>query len=66
MVAAVGKQVAGTEAFRPRWSPAPACLRKPWGPSARKMAGIPFLLPSQVVQVLQPCRSAAFSSSVSF
>ena len=40
-VAEVGKQVAGTLGFRPRWSAAPACLRTPLGPSDRVMAGMP-------------------------
>ena len=60
MVAAVGKHVAGMETLKPRWSPAPACLRSPWGPSERKMAGIPILLPFQVVQVLQALEQGGF------
>ena len=34
-VTAVGQQVAGRLAFRPRWSPSPTCLRMPVGPSDR-------------------------------
>lgn len=43
MVAAGGKQVAGSDGFRPRWSAAPACLRRPLGPSDSQMAGTPCL-----------------------
>ena len=64
MVAVVGKQVAGTEAFSPRWSTAPVCLRRPWGPSERNAAGIPRCRTARLVQVLQPWSMAHFSSRV--
>ncbi len=43
LVAAVGKQVAGTLSPRPMLSPVISCLRRPWGPSDIMIAGIPSL-----------------------
>ena len=65
-VAAVGKQVAGTLGFRPRWSAAPACLRTPFGPSDRVMDGTPALGQPRVVKVPAPESSAHFCSRFSF
>ena len=61
-VALVGKQVAGTLGFRPRWSAAPACLRTPLGPSERVMAGMPFSEKSRVVKTVSPESRAHFCS----
>ena len=66
MVAAVGKQVAGTDGLIPRWSPAPACLRTPFGPSEQKIAGMSSLGNSLVCHSLFPLRNAAFSFRVMF
>ena len=63
-VAAVGKQVAGTLGFSPRWSAAPACLRTPLGPSDRVMDGILFFGSARVPKVVAPESSAHFCSSV--
>ena len=65
-VAAVGKQVAGTLGFRPRWSAVPACLRTPFGPSDRVMDGTPALGQPRVVKVPAPESSAHFCSRFSF
>ena len=40
-VTAVGKQVAGSDPLRPRWSAAPAWCLRPLGPSEKVIAGIP-------------------------
>ena len=61
-VAEVGKQVAGTLGFRPRWSAAPACLRTPLGPSDRVMAGMPLPGRARVVNTVSPESSAHFCS----
>ena len=61
-VALVGKQVAGTLGFRPRWSAAPACLRTPLGPSERVMAGMPFSEKFRVVKTVSPESRAHFCS----
>ena len=61
--AAVGKQVAGKEAFSPKWSPSPACFRKPCGPSDINMEGICKRGFSKLVHSDHPCSIAAFSSS---
>ena len=61
--AAVGKQVAGRLAFNPKWSPAPACLLNPCGPSDIAMDGIPYFSKSTVSQVFLPDIIKAFSSS---
>ena len=63
-VTAVGKQVAGTLGFSPRWSAAPACLRTPLGPSDKVMDGIPALGNARVVKVPPPESRAHFCSSV--
>ena len=65
-VALVGKQVAGTLGFRPRWSAAPACLRTPLGPSERVMAGMPFSEKSRVVKTVSPESRAHFCSRFNF
>ena len=65
-VTAVGKQVAGTLGFSPRWSAAPACLRTPLGPSDRVMDGTPALGQPRVVKVPAPESSAHFCSRFSF
>lgn len=62
--AAVGKHVAGSEAFRPKWSPAPACLRNPCGPSDIVIDGIPYFSKSTVCHVFFPDIINAFSSRV--
>ena len=63
-VAEDGKHVAGTEGFKPRWSPSPACLRIPLGPSDIKIDGIPSRSKFQDSHSLFPERNAAFSSAV--
>ena len=60
-VAAVGKQVAGSEGFRPRWSAGPACLRRPLGPSDSQMAGTPLLGRAWVSNTVAPESRAHFS-----
>ena len=66
MAAAVGKQVAGREGFRPSWSPAPACLRTPWGPSDRVILRTPSRSTLRVCQKSLPERRKHFSSNVIF
>ena len=66
MADAVGKQVAGTLGFSPRWSAAPACLRTPLGPSDRVMDGILFFGSARVPKVVAPESSAHFCSKFSF
>ena len=61
-VAEVGKQVAGTLGFSPRWSAAPACLRTPFGPSDRVMAGMPLPGSARVVNTVPPLSRAHFCS----
>ena len=61
--AAVGKQVAGRLAFNPKWSPAPACLLNPCGPSDIAMDGIPYFSKSTVSQLFLLDIIMAFSSS---
>ena len=61
-VAEVGKQVAGTLGFRPRWSAAPACLRTPLGPSDRVMDGMPLPGRARVSNTVPPLSSAHFCS----
>ena len=63
---AVGKQVAGTLGFRPRWSAAPACLRTPLGPSDRVMDGMPLPGRARVVKTVSPESRAHFCSRFSF
>ena len=64
MADAVGKQVAGSLGFRPRWSLSPACLRTPWGPSLSHSAGMPYCGSARVLNVSAPESSAHFCSSV--
>ena len=64
--AAVGKQVAGRLAFNPKWSPAPACLLSPCGPSDITIDGIPYFSKSTVSHVFFPDIIIAFSASVIF
>ena len=64
VAAAVGKQVASTEAFSPRWSASPACLRRPWGPSVTIKDCTPSRSTALVSQKILPEHSDAFSSSV--
>ena len=66
MADAVGKQVAGTLGFNPKWSLSPACLRKPWGPSDSQICGMPCLGIPRVLKVSAPESSAHFSSKVNF
>ena len=66
MAAAVGKQVAFKDSFKPRWSPVPACFLIPWGSSERKMEGIDRWGCPRVCQTILPLNKAAFSSRVSF
>ena len=63
---AVGKQVAGTLGFSPKWSLSPACLRKPWGPSDSQICGMPCSGIPRVLKVSAPESSAHFSSKVNF
>lgn len=64
VAAAGGKQVAGTEAFNPRWSAAPACLRRPWGPSVSMKERTPSRSTALLSQKFFPEHRDAFSSSV--
>ena len=59
-----GKQVAGTEGFSPRWSPAPSCLRTPLGPSEKKRPGIPNCGYSLDSHSFFPVKNAAFCFAV--
>src|SRR5690606_4263924 len=58
-----GKQVAGLLSPRPRWSPAPACLRRPCGPSVSITFGTSPR--GWECQKSDPDNSDACSSSVS-
>ena len=49
-VVAVGKHVAGRLSLRPAWSGDSFCFLNPWGPSERKILGIPSLSKLSVVQ----------------
>ena len=59
---AVGKQVAGTLSWIPRWSSPFSCLRSPWGPSENTTAGMPRFAIACVFQCVSPASSPAFST----
>ena len=62
---AVGKQVAGTLAPSPTWSPSEVCLRRPCGPSLTITDGMPSRSILRVHQNPEPETSEAFSATVS-
>ena len=64
MTEAVGKHVAGMDAFSPKWSLAAACFLSPCGPSERNRLLIPRFGKSFVDQKSLPVSISAFSSSV--
>ncbi|MDC7230297.1 MAG: hypothetical protein PQJ48_08300 [Sphaerochaetaceae bacterium] len=62
----VGKQVAGKQSVTDTCSDCSTCLRKPCGPSATMIEGIPKRSIGLVCQKSNPEHNEAFSSNVSF